>query len=416
MQILQEKSSITIKNSFEQTQFIDWRTQPRSFKSYPKFFRRFLIDEFKELKFIKNFGKITATRRYGKEEVKLRANPSAGGLYPCEIYIQIRGVKGVLSGIYHYEPLNDTLVLIHELSNDGLEYYFETNSKKFIFLLSNVYFRTAWKYENRAIRYLLLDTGHQLGSIYSALKLEDMKFTFCLDFDKKGLNNIFGFDAQEFFQCAIMIDNEKDTKYNKLREKLISVSPTDYFIQNSFIENFAKLLENLIYDQIKPSNFLENIDKKKLQVAIDKRRSVRAFEKKSITKEEFDSILENTFEISSNLGIEIFFINNNVEGIQKGVYKNVNLLESGDFKELSSLLAFNQKLAGDSCFTLIYTSKKNSNLVQDYIFSALIAHIIHLKATCLDISSSGIGAFFDDSCQTRLKTKNNILYLQAVGR
>ncbi len=135
MQHFHDNTNITLKNSFEQTQFIDWRTQPRSFKTYPKFFRRYKLDDYEELKFIKNFGKITTTKKYGKEEVNLRTNPSAGGLYPCEIYIQIRGIKGFLSGIYHYEVLEDSLCLIHELSNDGLEYYFnETSSKKFVIL------------------------------------------------------------------------------------------------------------------------------------------------------------------------------------------------------------------------------------------------------------------------------------------
>lgn len=185
MQQFHKKTDITFKNSFEQTKFIDWRTQPRSYKLYPNFFRRYNINEYEELKFIKNFGKITTTKKYGKEEVSLRANPSAGGLYPCEVYIQIRGIKGFLSGIYHYEPLNNNLTLIHELSNDGLEYYFDTDSKKFIFLISNVYFRSSWKYENRANRYLLLDTGHQLASIFTSLKAENIKFEFEFNFDKK---------------------------------------------------------------------------------------------------------------------------------------------------------------------------------------------------------------------------------------
>lgn len=90
MQEFHNKTNITLKNSFSQTQFIDWRTQPKAYKEYPKFFRRFNLDDYEELKFIKNFGKITFTKKYAQEEVNLRTNPSAGGLYPCEVYIQIR--------------------------------------------------------------------------------------------------------------------------------------------------------------------------------------------------------------------------------------------------------------------------------------------------------------------------------------
>jgi len=416
MQQFANKTDITIKNSFEQIQFIDWRTQPSNFKTYPNFFRRYLIDNYKELEFIKNFGKITSRKKYGKEEVSLRTNPSAGGLYPCEIYIQIRALKGFLSGIYHYEPLSNTLCLIHELSDDGLEYYFdETSSKKFIILISNVYFRSSWKYGNRAIRYLLLDTGHQLGSILTSLKIEGLDFTLNFDFDKKRLNDEFSFTSQEFFQCAILVDNQKDTKPKKLREKPVGVCPTDYFIKNSFIEEFIEKLNKEPFNIKNNPTFLQDISKDQIQIAINKRRSVRAFKKEPISKGEFDFITNNLFDISKEFGIEIFYINNNIEGIEKGVYKNVTLLKKGDFKKIGMELAFNQKLGSDSCFTLIYTSK-DKNYIKTSIFSAFFAHLINLRATHLDISSSGIGAYFDDKTQKFLDTNNNILYLQVVGR
>ena len=417
MQKFHNQTDITVKNSFEQTQFIDWRTQAKDHKSYPKFFRRFNIDEFNEIKFIKNFGNITNTKKYANEEVYLRTNPSAGGLYPCEVYIQIRGVKGLLSGIYHYEPLTNTLALIHELSNDGIEYYFKKNSsKKFIFLISNVYFRSSWKYEKRAIRYLLLDTGHQLGSIYVALKIADLEHDFCFDFDKNLLNKEFGFDNSEFFQGAILIDNKKDTKSKKLREKLVSVSATDYQIKEPFIEDFAASLEKEKYKKVFALDFLNTIQKKELQKTINNRRSVRVFKKESIQKEEYEFILKDIFEFALLFDIELFFINNNINGLEKGIYKNVTLLQKGEYKDIATKLAFNQKLAGTSAFTLFYTSNIESNYVQNYILSGFIAHIISLKARYLNIGSSGIGAYFDDECQNILKTTNNILYLQAIGR
>ncbi|XOB62309.1 nitroreductase family protein [Campylobacterota bacterium DY0563] len=416
MRQLHKKTDITLKNSFEQTQFIDWRTQARSYKLYPNFFRRYNIDEYEELKFIKNFGKITTTKRYGKEEVNLRANPSAGGLYPCEIYIQIRGIKSFLSGIYHYEPLNNNLTLIHELSNDGLEFYFNTDSKKFIFLISNVYFRSSWKYDKRANRYLLLDTGHQLASIFVALKNENINFDFEFDFDKKNLNKEFGFDTQEFFQCAILVDKEKDTKPKQLRETLVSVAPTDYFIKNIFLEEFIKKIENEKIEEKIDASIFENVEIKNIQNSIDKRRSIRGFKKESISKNEFEELTKDIFEIAQKINIELYFINNNIKDMKQGVYKNVTLVEEGDFKATGTKLAFNQQLGGDSCFTLFFTANKNSNYLISYIFSAFLAHIINLRCANLDIGCSGIGAYFDDESKKVLNTTNNILYLQAIGK
>lgn len=417
MQTFHDKTDITLKNVFEQTQFIDWRTQPKNFKTYPNFFRRFDIDDYEEIRFIKNFGKVTSTKKYGNEEINLRTNPSAGGLYPCEIYIQIRGVKGLLSGIYHYEPLQNSLCLIHELSLDGVEYYFKENSsKKFIFLVSNVYFRSSWKYERRAIRYLLLDTGHQLGSIYASLELEDMKHKLSFDFEKKLLNKEFGFLDSEFFQSSIVVDNNKDISYKKLRENLVSVSATDYQIKEPFIEEFSKKLDKEKNSFDMSFNFFDELSKEELQIAIDNRRSIRGFKQEAISKEEFDFITKDIFEFASKFDIEIYFINFKTENKQKGIYKNVKFIKSGDFKEFSTKLAFNQKLGGTSAFTLFFTSKKDSNYIQNSILCGFLAHIIALRASHLSIGCSGIGAYFDDECQNFFETKNNILYLQAVGR
>jgi SagB-type dehydrogenase family enzyme len=417
MQIFHDKTEITLKNSFEQTSFIDWRTQPKNHKKYPDFFRRYKIDEFDELKFIKNFGKITDIKKYGKEEVSLRTNPSAGGLYPCEVYIQIRGVKGFLSGIYHYEPLENNLVLIHELSNDGLEYYLQKNQQyKFVTLISNVYFRSSWKYEKRAIRYLLLDTGHQIGSIYSALKLENIDCKLEFEFDKNLINESFGFEGFEFFQVAILSEFYKEKEIKPLREKLVNVSACDYQIRNSFIDGFINHLEHESFPFTMHFDFLEELEKKNLEEAINKRRSIRAFKEESITKNEFNLIIKDIFEYSNCFGIDIYIIVNNIKDLKSGIYKNVTLLEEGDFRELSKKLAFNQKLGGSSCFTLFFTSRLDSNYIQNYILCGFLAHIISIRAINLEISSSGIGAYFDDECKKTFNTQNNILYLQAIGK
>lgn len=417
MQIFHDKTDITLKNAFEQTQFIDYRTQPKNHKTYPSFFRRYLINDYEELKFIENFGKISFVKKYGKEEVNLRVNPSAGGLYPCEIYIQIRGLKEFLNGIYHYEPLSNTLALIHELSNDGLEYYFkEKNQYKFIFLVSNAYFRTSWKYENRSIRYLLLDTGHQIGSIYSALSLVDKESKFEFNFDKRALNEDFGFEDFEFFQVAILGEIYKEKETKKLREKLVNVSPCDYQIRNSFIESFIPFLENKNFSTTQQFNFFENLSKGELQTSINSRRSIRGFKKESISKDEFEYITNRVFEYLNFFDIEIFMIINNIEGLQKGIYKNVTLLESGDFSELNKKLAFNQTIASRSAFTIFYTLKEATNYIKEYVLCGFFAHIISLFCTHLEIGSTGIGAYFDDECKKTFHTKNNILYLQAIGR
>jgi SagB-type dehydrogenase family enzyme len=415
MQEFHNHTDITKKNAFTQTQFINWQTQPQSYKTYPKFFRRFKLDDYEDLAFIKNFGKVTYTKTYGNDEVNLRVNPSAGGLYPCEIYIQIRGVKSLLNGIYHYEPLNNTITLIHELSSDGLESYLNIEQRKFIFLLSNAYFRSAWKYEKRAIRYLLLDTGHQLASIYSSLVLEDLDYFFDFDFEKELLNTTFNFDNYEHFVCAISSTDYKPKETKKLRDKIPFVNPCDYYIKEPFIEKFYKKFYENSFNSFIPS-FLKELPKENLQEAINNRRSVRAFKNESILETDFQSILKDIFSFSHKYGLEIYFINHKVDDLEAGIYKEFELQESGNFSEVSSMLAFNQKIGGSSCATIFFTSTLDSNYSYNIILAGFLAHIIALRATNLNINSTGIGAYFDDETKRILKTTNNILYLMAVGK
>ena len=417
MQIYHDQTDINQKKYFNQANFIDYRTQPRAYKKYPHFYQRFDLDDYEELKFIKNFGKITDTKTYGKERVDLRANPSAGGLYPCEIYIQIREVKGFISGIYHYEALENNLTLIHELSNDGVEFYFkEKEQKKFVFLISNAYFRSVWKYEKRAIRYLLLDTGHQLGSMISALKLTDLEYEIDFNFDKNSLNEEFSFDNFESFYTSITVKSQKNIEPKKLRSPIINVCACDYQLKESFVENFYKDCQKDEFEKISNINLLDDFTNESLQNAINNRRSIRAFKNELISKEDFLFITKDIFEFANRFGIEIYFVNNNIDSMKKGLYKNVSLLKQSDFSEKITLLGLNQKLCGQSAFTLIFTCKAGHNYFYSYILTGLISQILYLRTTTLNLSCSGIGAYFDDETKEFLDTKNNIFYLFAIGK
>jgi len=58
------------------------------------------------------FGMSGLTRTY--PNYAFRATPSAGGLYPIEIYPVINNVKGITRGIYHYDILHHELACLKE--------------------------------------------------------------------------------------------------------------------------------------------------------------------------------------------------------------------------------------------------------------------------------------------------------------
>jgi SagB-type dehydrogenase family enzyme len=394
-----EHSYISIrKNAF----FLDWNSQPKKIKEYPHFYPKFEIDE------LDLIGKSTFEHR----GYQLRTVPSAGGLYPCEVYIQIRGVKPFIDGIYHYE--NSKFALLYELIDDGVEYYIDKTKRfnGFLFIVSAVYFRSSWKYKDRAIRYIFLDSGHQIGTIYAMLQTMNMNSEIIFDFDKLALNNTFGFDKYELSTAIIRSGYEVEKETKELRLKLPFVAGCDYLEENNFIfENYKTGLKSDI-DIIKNINFFQS--KENLKDSILKRRSIRAFYKNPITKDEFLNIIDGIFEFANSYNINIYYTIHNIIEYQQGLYKNFDLLKDGNFANISGYLSLEQKLGSDSCLTIYFTSNNISQ--ESFIFSGFIAHIIYLRATSLNIGCSGIGAYYDQEVRDFLNTTDNILYMLSVGR
>ena len=54
--------------------------------------------------------------------------------------------------------------------------------------------------------------------------------------------------------------------------------------------------------------------------------------------------------------------------------------------------------------------------VELYILSGFISQILYLRTTSINLSSSGIGAYFDDITKEFFETSNNIFYVFAIGK
>ncbi len=408
--------------------YVDARTQPSAFKTYPRFYRRFRLDANNPIhNFIRLTSTITFEKKYKYDSYQLRVNPSAGALYPTEIYVQIRGIKGLIDGIYHLEVATNSLTLIYELIDDGLESYIVPNClvKGFIFLVSCAYYRSSWKYKNRSLRYCFLDSGHHIGAIAAAAYLYQKAIQVIFDFDKVALNKDLGLENKEFITAAVISGELKPKNVRKLRSPLPFVSPTNYFEINPFIEAGYKdtVLTNPEIDLFFNRKLVPQIPsfdcqpEKFLQTIIT-RRSARAFKGGAISQTECQQIwhyLKQPLSTASQEKIEIYLVINYVEGMESGLYRELRLLKSGDFSEQAKYLCVNQALARDSAITLFLTSTY-SNYQTAMQSAGWIGQRLYLISNYLGISCSGIGAYHDDETQKFLGTNQDILYAMAIGR
>jgi SagB-type dehydrogenase family enzyme len=102
-----------------------------------------------------------------------RPSPSAGGLYPLELYVAVQAVTGLADAIYHYDPRAHELELRlpgthHREIADmtiGQQMICEAN---LVVIISAVFQRTMWKYGQRGYRYVWLDAGHLGQNLYLA--------------------------------------------------------------------------------------------------------------------------------------------------------------------------------------------------------------------------------------------------------
>ena len=253
--------------------FLDWENQPTVFKAYPEvtplhlprevqlpdttFFDLFKDDHTKSgvplrltiedlsLMLLLTY-RLTAKTRHGGGEFYYRSVASAGALYPTEIYVAARGVKGLEDGLYHFSITQHALFLLRRgalsfrLSEATQPPYTKTPMLTFFF--SAIFFRSAWKYRERSYRYHLLDTGHVLENLILAFRALVLPFTFSYDFDDGGVNHLLGPDESKEV-CLAMVhlpgtspareeteaetESEPEGRYRGLRQKPMQTTGAD---------------------------------------------------------------------------------------------------------------------------------------------------------------------------------------------
>jgi SagB-type dehydrogenase family enzyme len=101
----------------------------------------------------------------------LRTAPSAGALYPIEIYLVVNRVKELPPGLYHYRVFDHSLELLREedlkdeVTKAGLRQDM-LREASVVFILSAIFDRVRSKYGERGYRYAYMEAGHISQNIY----------------------------------------------------------------------------------------------------------------------------------------------------------------------------------------------------------------------------------------------------------
>ncbi len=104
-------------------------------------------------------------------EYGYRTAPSAGALYPIEIYFSAENVESIDSGIYKYDPLNHQIICLkfgfyNQQLYKACLYQPHVADAAVVLIISAVFERTTQKYGERGMRYVFIEAGHVSQNVY----------------------------------------------------------------------------------------------------------------------------------------------------------------------------------------------------------------------------------------------------------
>lgn len=403
---------------------VEWDDQPSTYKIYPDSYKKVKLDlDSEEDNFLYHIAGLTAKKSYPRGERYLRINPSAGALYPNELYFQVRGVEGKEDGIYHYEVSSSSLTLLQSISDEeGLEPYFgfTTAMQGYLFLVSAIYYRSSWKYKNRAFRYCLLDAGHLLGSIEASALLKPRMVEMVYTLEKEKLNRMFGFEGREWFLAgASMAVPMQGSQVKAIEFELLYVDGSRSFEKNEMIEQAYNETVELEACQVQKQVPKFNYNATRLEETLFKRRSQRGFNEGAITKGQFNYMMDVIHApIPSDCDEEVntYVVVNRVLNMPLGLYKDGKYIEYGDFAKQAGYLSLEQYSLSQQGAVAFFLTSKGKNYQALYQKAGIIGQRLYVIAQYLDIGCSGIGAYYDDEVNTFTSNDEMVLYALAIGK
>jgi SagB-type dehydrogenase family enzyme len=132
----------------------------------------------------------------------LRTAPSAGALYPMEIYLLAGNVEGLAKGVYKFIPKNHSLKRITsvdkrtDLCNAALKQP-SIEKAAAVIVMAGVYERTSFKYGERAERYVHIEAGSIAENVYLQGLTLGIGTVIIGAFNDKDVKNVLGLPEDE---------------------------------------------------------------------------------------------------------------------------------------------------------------------------------------------------------------------------
>jgi len=141
-----------------------------------------------------------------------RTAPSAGALYPVEIYIAAGSVKSLKPGVYSYLPGSHSLQNVSgndvraELCRASLGQG-SVKQGSVVFIISVVYERVTGKYDDRGIRYAHIEAGSVAQNVYLQAVSLNLGTVLIGAFHDERVREVVGMKRNEVPLCVMPLGN-----------------------------------------------------------------------------------------------------------------------------------------------------------------------------------------------------------------
>jgi len=402
----------------------------------------------------------------------LRTAPSAGALYPTEIYLVVSNVKDLENGIYNYLAKEHILQLvkkgdfIKDLRACCLDDNIGTKSN-LIFILTDIFYRSKWKYHERGYRYSLIDTGYVIANLTLEATSMGLSAKAYIDFSDDKVNELLGLDGIKEASVALVAvgrnseegdknvppidrrgfltpqEGKEDFSIPKIRD--------DMSISEKYHENSKEIIYKPKTDRVlrKPYNIEKRIEltkkfqdsSNKIEDILLKRRSAKDLSNLPISKTELSEILYFCFELKREIDykflnsrlLNLFLIVNNVQGLDRGVYHYdpeshaIEQMKKIDLRGTIWKSCLRQDIVKNASVVFIKVGLIEQAIKvcgdREYrhilLASGKMGENIYLVATKLGLGVRAIGAFFDDELNKLVGIDGHneaVIHLTIVGR
>jgi SagB-type dehydrogenase family enzyme len=366
----------------------------------------------------------------------LRVHPSSGNLHPSEFHFITRGLQDWPDGLYHYRPSSH---MAEQRATGDFSAALDI-AAPVVFVLTSIAWREAWKYQDRAYRYCLLDIGHAWESLALSARAAGCELSATGHFADDSIAALCDLNADEWPMLVATLSGgaipmrEPDRKplsrisgkANALSKKYVTYESIDAVHQST------KLPDGTRTGPMRTTEPVTGLPLESLpfgEVA-RQRRSALDFigGNKSIASEQLLAILS----ASAPRAIDLYVYVHRVTGFQPGLYRyktapaELELIRMGDQRVIAAGLSLQQELAGNACFAISMIANLQQICARHgprgyryaHFEAGAVGQRLYLAAEALGLRATGMGAFFDDEVDRYLQLtpdEGEVVYHFAIG-